>query len=104
MACPLKPGLCILSWCRQPVYKIAWLAGKTPFECVSTSTDGQVLWWDVRKLAEPVEGLWVEEKTDAHQRLGATALEYTGVRQRARGVEHSPRTTARETSTLCKRC
>ena len=27
---------------RDPVYKIAWLHGKTPNECASTSTDGQV--------------------------------------------------------------
>ena len=28
---------------RDPVYAIAWLQGKTAFECASTSTDGQVL-------------------------------------------------------------
>ena len=27
---------------RDPVYAIAWLQGKTAFECASTSTDGQV--------------------------------------------------------------
>ena len=42
---------------RDPVYKIAWLHGKTPNECASTSTDGQVLWWDVRKLADQTP-LW----------------------------------------------
>jgi len=64
---------------RDPVYKITWLAGKTPFECVSTSTDGQVLWWDVRKLGEPIESLWIEDKTDLNKALlGGTALEYTG--------------------------
>ena len=63
---------------RDPVYKITWLPGKTPFECASTSTDGQVLWWDVRKLAEPIEGLWVEEKTEEKQRVGGTSLEYSG--------------------------
>ena len=63
---------------RDPVYKVAWLPGKTPFECVSTSTDGQVLWWDVRKLAEPIESLWVEEKTEAKDRVGSTCMEYTG--------------------------
>lgn len=26
-------------------------------ECFSTSTDGQVLWWDIRKLGEPTESL-----------------------------------------------
>jgi len=63
---------------RDPVYKLAWLAGKTPFECVSTSTDGQVLWWDVRKLNEPIESLWVEEKSEEKTKIGGTALEYTG--------------------------
>jgi len=63
---------------RDPVYKLAWLAGKTPFECVSTSTDGQVLWWDVRKLGEPIESLWVEEKTEEKTKIGGTSLEYSG--------------------------
>ena len=67
---------------RDPVSKMAWLAGKTPFECVSTSTDGQVLWWDVRKLGEPIEGLWlVDRSSDAQGAaafIGATAMEYTG--------------------------
>lgn len=26
-------------------------------ECFSTSTDGQVLWWDIRKMGEPTESL-----------------------------------------------
>lgn len=29
----------------------------TGTECFSTSTDGQVLWWDIRKLGEPTESL-----------------------------------------------
>ena len=29
---------------RDPVYDICWLAGKTATDCVSTSTDGQVLY------------------------------------------------------------
>lgn len=43
--------------CRDPVYDIAWLQSKTGSECMSVSTDGMVLWWDVRKLAEPLENL-----------------------------------------------
>ena len=27
---------------RDPVYDVEWLAGKTAYECASTSTDGQV--------------------------------------------------------------
>ena len=29
----------------------------TGTECFSTSTDGQVLWWDIRKMGEPTESL-----------------------------------------------
>ena len=51
---------------RDPVYSIAWLSGKTATECASTSTDGQVLWWDIRKLAEPAEQLSLDDKGAAH--------------------------------------
>lgn len=36
---------------RDPVYDIFWIQSRTGNECVSSSTDGQLLWWDVRKLA-----------------------------------------------------
>ena len=64
---------------RDPVYKIAWLAGKHPFECCSTSTDGQVLWWDVRKLGEPSEGLMLEDKSSGVEGkvMGGVSMEYT---------------------------
>ena len=61
---------------RDPVYKIAWLQGKHPFECCSTSTDGQVLWWDVRKLGEPSEGLMLESK-DGGGIMGGVSMEYS---------------------------
>ena len=61
---------------RDPVYKIAWLQGKHPFECCSTSTDGQVLWWDVRKLGEPSEGLMLEDKTGGGL-MGGVSMEYS---------------------------
>ncbi len=64
---------------RDPVYKMAWLHGKTPFECASTSTDGQVLWWDIRKLGEPSEMLMLEDKAaDSGGRLmGGVSMEYS---------------------------
>jgi len=65
---------------RDPVYKIAWLHGKTPNECASTSTDGMVLWWDIRKLGEPTETLSLEDKSDNNAILGATVMEYTGMK------------------------
>ena len=63
---------------RDPVYKIAWLQGKTPFECASTSTDGQVLWWDIRKLGEPSEWLHLEDKNSGVEGrlMGGVSMEY----------------------------
>lgn len=43
----------------------------------STSTDGQVLWWDVRKLVEPVEKLQLEYANyKSGQLLNGIVLEY----------------------------
>jgi len=43
---------------HDPVYDIYWIAGKSGSECVSTSTDGRLLWWDQRNLADgPTEEL-----------------------------------------------
>ena len=50
----------------------------------STSTDGQVMWWDIRKLVEPVETLSLEfAGYKPGVLLGGIALEYesTMVRQ-----------------------
>lgn len=43
--------------CRDPVYDMSWLQSKTGSELMTVSSDGQVLWWDIRKLAEPLENL-----------------------------------------------
>lgn len=43
----------------------------------STSTDGRVMWWDIRKLGEPVETLPLEfAGYRPGQKLGGIALEY----------------------------
>jgi dynein intermediate chain 2 len=34
----------------DPVYDVAWIQSRTGSECVSISTDGQLLWWDIRKI------------------------------------------------------
>lgn len=54
-----SPGLVC---CRDPVYDFAWLQSKTGTECMSVSTDGSVLWWDIRKLGEPTESLILKER------------------------------------------
>lgn len=34
------------------VYDVVWLQSKTGTECASVSSDGRLLFWDVRKLHE----------------------------------------------------
>lgn len=60
---------------RDPVYDVSWIASKAGTDFFSCSTDGQVLWWDYRRLGEPVEKLNIEMKGEGTQ-LGGTALDY----------------------------
>lgn len=63
---------------RDPAWKVLWIQSKTGTECFSSSTDGQVLWWDVRKMSEPTETLYLDptKKQDFKCAQGAYALEY----------------------------
>ena len=46
-------------------------------ECFSTSTDGQVLWWDIRKMGEPTESLLLCPNVKKDPRpQGGVSLEY----------------------------
>ena len=48
----------------------------TGTECFTTSTDGQVLWWDIRKMAEPTETLILDLAKGDKPTLGGISLEY----------------------------
>ena len=66
---------------HDPVYDVCWLVhGKTGNECVSTSTDGRVLWWDNRKLSEGAQDELVLSETvpgeEQPKIMGGTSLEY----------------------------
>lgn len=63
---------------RDPVWKVIWIQSKTGSECFSTSTDGIVLWWDIRKFSEPIEFMYLDptKKQKADKAQGAYALEY----------------------------
>ena len=68
---------------HDPVYDIYWLTvGKAGTECVTTSTDGRILWWDYKKLSDgPVEELSLSETFNVNdvptpKILGGTSLEY----------------------------
>lgn len=63
---------------RDPAYKTIWIQSKTGTECFSASSDGQVLWWDIRKMGEPTEKLYLDptKKQDPTKAMGAMSLEY----------------------------
>nr|XP_035934928.1 dynein intermediate chain 2, axonemal isoform X1 [Halichoerus grypus] len=63
---------------RDPVYGSIWLQSKTGTECFSASTDGQVMWWDIRKMSEPTEVviLDITRKEQLESALGAISLEF----------------------------
>lgn len=46
---------------RNPVHDFSWTQSKTGTELMSCSTDGSVLWWDLRKLGEPLESLVISQ-------------------------------------------
>ncbi|KAG5461985.1 MAG: hypothetical protein BJ554DRAFT_5742, partial [Olpidium bornovanus] len=89
---------------RDPVYSISWIQSKTGesrrgareantignarvtpagglsflptgSEFFSTSTDGQVLWWDIRKLGEPTESLLLDPEKNGTV-VGGTVLDF----------------------------
>ncbi|EDQ84795.1 uncharacterized protein MONBRDRAFT_39146 [Monosiga brevicollis MX1] len=45
---------------RDPVHGLCYMSSKTGTEFFSTSTDGQVMWWDSRKLDAPTEVLQLD--------------------------------------------
>ncbi|RVE61597.1 hypothetical protein OJAV_G00172140 [Oryzias javanicus] len=63
---------------KDPVYKVIWVQSKTGTDAFSASTDGQVLWWDVRKLSEPTERLILDPGKEGNldRALGAISLEF----------------------------
>ena len=62
---------------HDPVYDVFWITSKTGNQCASVSTDGQMLWWDIRKLSQPVDTVVLN--TDAKgggMVLGGSSMEY----------------------------
>lgn len=59
---------------HDPVYDVFWISSKTGNQCASVSTDGQMLWWDTRRLGEPTDSLQLENRDG--QVLGGSSLEY----------------------------
>lgn len=68
---------------HDPVYNVEWTAiGKTGSECVSSSTDGRVLWWDYKdpetngEVPSPEQLIINEEVNGTKKVLGASSLSY----------------------------
>jgi len=61
----------------DPVYDVVWLQSKTGSECASVSTDGRLLFWDVRKLSETTDECQLTDGgKDKPKTLGGVALEW----------------------------
>lgn len=45
---------------HDPVYDVFWISSKTGNQCCSVSTDGWLLWWDIRHLAQPTHRLLLQ--------------------------------------------
>lgn len=59
---------------HDPVYDIFWISNKAGNLCASVSTDGQMLWWDTRRLGEPTDRLKLS--TPNGTVLGGSSLAY----------------------------
>lgn len=61
---------------HDPVYDVCWIQSRSGNECCSVSTDGQMLWWDVRKLAAgPIDQMNLVGPDGV--KYGGTCLEYS---------------------------
>ncbi|CAK8996443.1 unnamed protein product [Durusdinium trenchii] len=61
----------------DPVYDVVWLQSKTGTECASVSSDGRLLFWDVRKLNEVSdECVLTDGNKESPKTLGGVSLEW----------------------------
>lgn len=65
---------------RESVSSVIWINSKTNTELFSGGADGQVIWWDTRKMSERLDELYMDpEKTDEQvldRSYGISVLEY----------------------------
>lgn len=59
---------------HDPIYEIFWINSKTGNQCCSVSTDGQMLWWDTRKLNEPTDQLYLRVDIKNNNNSGKTFI------------------------------
>jgi len=62
---------------HDPVSDVFWVSSKTGHQCASVSTDGKMMWWDTRKLGEPLDSLVLcSDVKSGGVTLGGSSLEY----------------------------
>jgi dynein intermediate chain 2, axonemal len=65
---------------RESANRVLWINSKTGTEFFSGGADGQVIWWDMRKLNERLDFLYMDpEKSDEQvleRSYGVSVLEY----------------------------
>lgn len=62
---------------RDPIFDFAWQQTKTGMEAMTVSTDGNVFWWDIRRLVDPIEKLVLAHKDPEHRPVGGVSIEYS---------------------------
>lgn len=76
----------------DPVYDVVWQSSKTATECSSVSSDGRLLFWDVRKLSEVTdECILLDGAKENQKTLGGVSLEWAqeaGPSKYLVGTEH----------------
>lgn len=60
---------------HDPVYQVSWIQSKTGNMCASSSTDGQILWWDIRRMQEPVNSVKLGD--NAGNVFGCSSMAYS---------------------------
>jgi dynein intermediate chain 2 len=61
---------------HDPVFDIFWIQSRGNNECVSVSTDGRMLWWDIKTLEEGPSDSMMLEAAEGGKVYGGTSLEY----------------------------
>lgn len=62
---------------HDPVTDVHWVSSKTGHQCVSISTDGKMMWWDTRKLGEPIDSIALSLDGNGDMIYGGSSLEYS---------------------------
>ena len=62
---------------REAVTSLIWSNSKAGGEFFSAAADGQVLWWDMRKMTAPIDTMVLEYSGSSNQAtMSASCLEY----------------------------